>query len=80
MGRKGEERMIVKETHPGYIHTPRYFNLSDSEKERIKEICEELKLIFNADSVGFVQPELTLSHKNNYEIKIYNGDNIGYTF
>lgn len=70
--------MIVKEVKPGYIFTRKYFDLSDSEKERIKEICEELRLIFNADSVGIVQPDLTLSPKNNYEIKIYNGDNIGY--
>ncbi len=70
--------MIVKEVKPEYIFTRKYLALSDSEKERIKEICEELRLIFNADSVGFVQPNLTLSAKNNYEIKIYNGDNIGY--
>lgn len=71
--------MIVKEVKPGYIFTREYFDLSDSEKERIKEICEELRLIFNADSVGFVTtPKSTLSPKNNYEIKIYNGDNIGY--
>lgn len=72
--------MIVKEKYPGYIHTPKYFDLSDSEKERIKEICEELRLIFNADSVGIPQPDLTLSSKTNYEIKIYNGDMIGYEF
>lgn len=72
--------MIVKEKYPGYINTPRYFDLSDSEKERIKEIYEELRLIFNADSVGIPQPDLTLGSKNNYEIKIYGGDTIGYEF
>ena len=72
--------MIIKETRPDYIFSRKYFDLSDSEKERLKEIFEELRIIFNADSVGFVQPDLTLSSKNNYEIKIYNGDNIGYEF
>ena len=72
--------MIVKETHPGMVFSRKYLDLSDSEKERIKEICEELRSIFNADSVGFIMPEHTLGNKNDYEIKIYRGDNIGYTF
>lgn len=70
--------MIVKETQPGYIFSRKYLGLSDDEQVRLKEICAELRVIFNADSVDFVQPNFTLSSKNNYEIKIYNGDIIGY--
>lgn len=70
--------MIVKETHPGMIYSRKYFDLSDSEKERIQEICDELRSIFNADSVGFIAPELTLGNKRDYEIKIYRGDSIGH--
>lgn len=72
--------MIIKERKPDYIYTRRYFDLSDSEKERIKEIFEELRSIFNADSIGFIEPEHTLSPKCDYEFKIYSGDNIGYEF
>ena len=69
--------MIVKETRPGYIHTRKYLDLSDSERERIKEIFEELRLIFNADSIGLIDSP-SLSPKRDYEFKIYNGDTIGY--
>ena len=70
--------MIIKETRPGYIHTRKYFDLSDSEKERIKEIFEELRLIFNADSIGLIAPDPALGPKCDYKFKIYNGDSIGY--
>ena len=72
--------MIVKETHPGYCFSRKYLDLSDSEKERVKEICEELRTIFDADSVGFISPEekSLLVPKCDYVIKIYNGVNIGY--
>ena len=72
--------MIVKETRPDYIFTRKYFDLSDSERERIKGILEELRLIFNADSVGFIAPNPTMSPKCDYEFKIYSGDTIGYEF
>lgn len=68
--------MIVKEAR----FSRKYLDLSDSEKERIKEICEELRLIFNADGVGFISPESTIGNKCDYEIKIYHGDAIGYRF
>lgn len=68
--------MIVKEAR----FSRKYLDLSDSEKERIKEICEELRSIFNADSVGFISPEFTIGNKCDYEIKIYRGDTVGYRF
>ena len=69
--------MIIKETRPGRVNSRKYLDLSDSEKERIKEICDELRSIFRADSVGFIA-EPTLSSKRDYIIKIYNGETIGY--
>lgn len=42
--------MIIKETHPGRVNSRKYLDLSDSEKERVKEICEELRSIFRANS------------------------------
>ena len=69
--------MIIKETRPGKFNSRKYLDLSDSEKERVKEICEELRSIFRADSVGFIA-EPTLSSKRDYVIKIYNGETIGH--
>lgn len=72
--------MIVRETKPGQINTRYIQELSAEEKERVQEILEELRLIFNAESVGFVAPELTISNKTNYTIRIYGGDAIGHIF
>ena len=53
--------------------------LSKEEQERIKEILEELRLIFNAQSV-MLSSELTFSNKTNYTIEILNGDVRGYIY
>lgn len=51
--------------------------LSDEEEERVQQILEELRFIFNADLV-MIEPEITASDKTNYAVKIINGDNIGF--
>jgi hypothetical protein len=53
------------------------------EKERIKDMNEELRSIFNADSIDFIPGNAILGlgclgRKCDYELKIYNGDTIGY--
>ena len=76
--------MIVKErqetpTSP----TVKYFDLSDEEKIRFKEICEELKSIFNADNIDVAaikEPPVGIRPKCDYEIRIHNGDSIYYIF
>ena len=70
--------MILRETDPGMIYTRRIQELSDIDKTRLKEICEELKVIFNAESVEFEMPEPTVSSKTNYTLRIFGGDTIGY--
>lgn len=70
--------MIIKETEPNMIFTRHIQDLSEEEKTRLKEICSELQEIFNAESVGFLAPELTFSNKTNYTIRIYGGDTIGH--
>lgn len=70
--------MQVMNTHPGTIYGRSYFDLSEEEKERLQEILNELRDIFNADSVGLVNPEVTIGPKCDYTIRIYNGDTIGH--
>jgi len=75
--------MIVKETNPNSTWSHKYLDLSDSEKVRVKEIFEELRSIFNADSIDFIPGNAILGlgclgRKCDYELKIYNGDTIGY--
>lgn len=60
--------------------TLKYFDLSDEEKTRLKEICEELKLIFNADNIDIVALKPPIGPKCDYEIRIHNGDAIDYIF
>lgn len=73
--------MIVKERQETPISPiMKYFDLSDEEKIRLKEICDELKSIYNADSVDIVVFKPPLSPKCDYEIRIHNGDAIGYIF
>ena len=53
--------------------------LSKEEKDRLEEILEELRIMFRADSIGFVaQPVVTA--KCDYTIKLYNADTMGYTY
>ena len=72
--------MIIKETDPNMIFTRHIQELSEEEKIRVQEICDELREIFNADSVGFLEPIPTLNSKTDYTIRIYNGDTIGHIF
>ena len=72
--------MIIKETYPNMIYTRHIQELSEEEKIRVQEICDELREIFNADSVGLLAPDLTIGNKTNYTIRIYNGDTIGHIF
>lgn len=72
--------MIIRETNPGMIFTRRVQELSEEEKMRLQEICDELRKIFNADSVGFAIPEPSASNKSDYTIRIYNADTIGHIF
>ena len=44
--------MIQVHTNPGQLSDKVYYDFSDEERIRIQEICEELKEIFMADSVG----------------------------
>lgn len=53
--------------------------LSDDEQKRLKDILEELKALFNANSIGLIS-ENTVSNKTDYTIRIYNGDNIGFIY
>ncbi|MBR6289327.1 MAG: hypothetical protein IKR19_08330 [Acholeplasmatales bacterium] len=72
--------MIIKETDPNMIYTRHIQELSEEERIRVQEICDELRKIFNADSVGFLTPDLTIGNKTNYTIRIYNADTIGHVF
>jgi diaminopimelate epimerase len=72
--------MVIRETKPNRMFTRHIQELSEEETKRVQEICDELREIFNADSVGFVAPELTASNKTDYTIRIYNGDTINYIF
>lgn len=72
--------MIIREANPNMIYTRHIQELSKEERKRVQEICDELREIFNADSVGFLAPELTISNKTDYTIRIYNADTIGHIF
>lgn len=70
--------MIAKETPTN--SALKYLDLSDDEKIRLKEICEELKVIFNADNIDITALRSPISPKCDYEIRIHNGDSINYIF
>lgn len=71
--------MIAKEIPPSL--TLKYFDLSDEENVRLKEILEELKSIFNADNINIVSKGCPpVAPKCDYEIRIYNGDTVNYMF
>jgi hypothetical protein len=70
--------MIIKETDPNMVYTRHIQELSEEERVRVQEICDELREIFNADSVSFFGSEPTVSKKTDYFIKIYNADTLGY--
>ena len=67
--------MIV--TDIGY--NTREFDFSDEEKQRIKEILDELKDIFMAESVSLEIPA-SISSKINCTININGASNPGFTF
>lgn len=72
--------MIIKETDPNMIYTRHIQELSEEEKVRLNEILDELRIMFNADSVGFIDYHPTINNKSDYCIKIYNADTIGHIF
>ena len=67
--------MITKDTLPDATGSPlnhKYLDLSDEEKERLKYLLEELRIMFNADNVTLVQTEVSISKYNCYKIEIIN--------
>jgi len=61
--------MIVGHTRPGMINDRTALVFSNEEKQRIQEICEELKEIFMAQSVG-IYGEASENIPINYHIDI----------
>ena len=61
--------MIVDHTNPGMVNDMTALVFSNEEKQRIQEICEELKEIFMAQSVG-VYGEMSMNLPVNYRIDI----------
>lgn len=51
-------------------------NLSNEDKERLNAIFDELRYIFDAESVALLQPECNMYRKTDLEIKIY-GSTLG---
>lgn len=52
------------------------YELSKEDLERLKIIFDELRIIFDAESVAFIKPEYNMYHKTDLEIKIY-GSTLG---
>ena len=61
--------MIVDHTSPGTINDMTALVFSNEEKQRIQEICEELKEIFMAQSVT-ICGEMSINIPVNYRIDI----------
>lgn len=61
--------MIIDHTSPGTVNDMTALVFSNEEKQRIQEICEELKEIFMAQSVG-VYGEMSINLPVNYRIDI----------
>lgn len=61
--------MIVDHTSPGTVNDRTALVFSNEEKQRIQEICEELKEIFMAQSVG-LYGEMSINIPVNYRIDI----------
>ena len=64
--------MIQVHTAPNMIYNRVAYDFSDEERQRIKEICEELREIFMAESVGFSKAEISNGMPVNYQIDIMN--------
>lgn len=45
--------------------------LSKEEQEEVKQYCERMKVIFNAEAVGFYPDKMTVG-KSDYILKIFN--------
>lgn len=74
--------MIIKEIIPGTSYkfgNRTYYDFSEEEKQRVKEILEELKNIFQAESVGLRQKTLCANpeSKNDWIIEINSVPNTG---
>ena len=61
--------MIVDHTSSGMVNDMTALVFSNEEKQRIQEICEELKEIFMAQSVG-IYGEMSINLPVNYRIDI----------
>lgn len=61
--------MIVDHTSSGTVNDRTALVFSNEEKQRIQEICEELKEIFMAQSVG-LYGEMSINIPVNYRIDI----------
>ena len=62
--------MIQIHTAPNMVYDRVAYDFSDEERQRIQEICEELKEIFMAESVGFSKAEISNGLPVNYQIDI----------
>ena len=61
--------MVIDHTKPGNINDRIALVFSNEEKQRIQEICEELKEIFMAQSIG-IYGEVSENFPINYHIDI----------
>ena len=62
--------MIQVHTAPNMVYDRVALDFSDEEKQRIQEICKELKEIFMAESVGFSKEEISNGLPVSYQIDI----------
>ena len=71
--------MIVAHTAPHMAYDTKTFDFSDEEKQRVKEILDELRDIFMAESVSLEIPA-SVSSKVNCTININGAPNPGFQF
>lgn len=62
--------MVQIHTHEGFYDDRVAWDFSEEEKNRIKEIMEELRIIFQAESVGMTMPPMALTQNLDYTIAI----------
>ena len=62
--------MIQVHTAPNMVDDRVALDFSDEEKQRIQEICKELKEIFMAESVGLSKAEISNGLLVSYQIDI----------
>lgn len=62
--------MVLVHTNPNNVNDRVALDFSDEEIQRIKEICEELREIFMAESVGISKSEISNGLPVSYQIDI----------